>query len=109
MRIELGRLARAGIEAHLGGNVEAAVRTALNHYVAEIQAGRAPIKLPNFCRELNPGEAELVLDLTLGPDCLALLERDATRQGTTASRLAAHCVLIYVAELDRQLERRIAL
>ncbi len=101
MKIELGRLACSGIEAHLGGNVEAAVSMALLRYADRLKSGPAPIALPGFCRDQeNQQDAEVVLDLAVDLECQTLLERDAARQGTTTSHLVAHAVLIYLAELE---------
>jgi hypothetical protein len=80
------------------GDIEAAVNAALLHYADKLRSGRAPIALPGFCRDQVDPAA--VLDLAVEPRCQALLVRDAARQGITVSRLAAHAVLIYLAELD---------
>ena len=41
------------------------------------------------------------MDLPLDERTWQLLQREARRQGTTVSQLAAHSVLVYLAELDR--------
>lgn len=101
MRIELGRVACSGIEAHLGGDTEAAVNAALLHYTERLRSGREPIALPSFCCDRDNSEAPpAVLHLAVDPKCQALLKRDAARQGTSVARLAEHAVLVYLAELD---------
>jgi len=101
MRIALGTFASSGIKAHMGPDIEAAVRTALLHYTQKLKDGRAPIAMPRFLRDqVTPQSAEAVFELTVDCECQELLEREATRQGTSASQLAVHAVLIYLAELE---------
>jgi hypothetical protein len=99
MRIALGTFTRTGIEAQLGSDLGAAVQAALCHYAGKLKAGRPPIDPPSFARE--PAAAESVaLDLSVDSEVEALLEREAVRQQTSLSQLAAHTVLVYLAELD---------
>lgn len=100
MKVELGKLACSGIEAHLGNDIPAGVRTALFHYARKLKAGRRPLALPRFLADAERGKSELAFDLTVDPETEAMLEREALRQRTTTSQLAAHTVLIYLAELE---------
>ena len=52
---------------------------------------------------LEPVSAEpaTAVDLPVDECTWELLQREARRQGTTVARLAAHSVLVYLAELDR--------
>jgi hypothetical protein len=100
MRVRLGTFACAGIEAHLGADIEAAVHTALTHYTHGLKAGRAPLGLPPFYCEGAGSGNDVALDLTVDRDSRELLEREAERQGATVSQLATHSVLSYLAELD---------
>lgn len=100
MRVALGKFARSAIEAQLGGDVVGTVQAALSHYTGKLRSGRPPIELPRFCRETAPGKAEVAFDLAVDPETEALLEREAAKQKTSVSLLAAHSVLIYLAELD---------
>lgn len=101
MKVNLGTFACKGIESSLGADVAAGVRTALADYVRRIESGAAPIGVPPFA--LSPAEASTAtsLDLSLDERTWATLRREADRQGTTLSRLAAHSVLVYLAEFDR--------
>jgi len=96
--VELGKLACQGLEGHFGGDVTAGVRKALLHYTYKLKVGRRPVAAPRFL-DSDPvvhGKFELTLDR----ETEALLVQEAERQRTTASRLAAHAVLVYLAELD---------
>ena len=100
MKVALGKFACAGIETHLGDDIRAGTRTALFHYARKLKAGRRPVALPSFLRDLAPQEDELAFDLTVDPETEAMLEQEALRQRTTMSQLAAHTVLVYLAELE---------
>ncbi len=98
MRIALGRLACSGISNQLGVDPATGVRAALLHYAGKLKAGREPIGVPRFSRgERAPVVA---LELTVDAETEAVLMREAARQGTSISELAAHSVLAYLAELD---------
>ncbi len=45
-------------------------------------------------------EPEVAFDLAVDPETEAMLEQEALRQRTTLSQLAAHTVLVYLAELE---------
>jgi len=100
MRIALGTFARSGIETQLGGDLDAAVQAALCHYAGKLRSGRPPIAPPNFARPASPADSAVSLDLAVDSETEALLEREAARQKTSVSQLAAHTVLVYLAELD---------
>ena len=100
MRVALGAFACAGIRAHMGGNVPAAVEKAVFHYTSKLKAGRAPIEVPRFDNGLGTKDPELVLNLELAPEIEELLVREAARQGASLEDLVAHAVLLYLAELD---------
>jgi hypothetical protein len=96
--MELGKLACSGLEGHFGNDLAGGTRKALLHYVYKLKAGRRPLEVPRFLRSETPPSAKF--DLTLDRETEALLAREARRQRTTTSRLAAHAVLLYLAELD---------
>jgi hypothetical protein len=100
MRVALGKFTCSGIEAHLGDDIPAAVRTALIHYARKLKAGRNPVAPPHFLPDQASQGPQLAFDLTVDPETEAMLEREAQRQRTTMSRLAAHTVLVYLAELE---------
>lgn len=100
MRVSLGKFACSGIEAHLGEDIPAGVRTALSHYVRKLNAGRGPLAPPTFLGDLTPPEPQATFDLSVDADVEAALDREAERQGTTLSQLVAHTVMVYLAELD---------
>jgi len=98
VRVELGKLACSGLEGHFGTDVSAGTRKALLHYAYKLKAGRRPVAAPRFLQAQTSAEVEF--DLTLDRETEALLVQEARRQRTTMSRLAAHAVLVYLAELD---------
>ena len=98
VNVELGKLSCNGLEGHFGGDVSGGTRKALLHYAYKLKAGRRPVAVPRFL----PSEPSpcAKFELTLDRDTEALLAQEARRQQTTMSRLAAHAVLVYLAELD---------
>lgn len=98
VRVELGKLACNGLEGHFGADLSAGSRKALLHYAYKLKAGRRPIAAPRFLEAKTT--PEVAFDLTLDRETEALLAQEARRQRTTMSRLAAHAVLVYLAELD---------
>jgi hypothetical protein len=99
MKISLGTLASTGIEAHLGSDLAIGVREALADYTRRLGSDAPPIEMPRVVNETAP--AAKVLDLPVSEETRRLLEREASRQGATVSQLAAHSVLVYLAEIDR--------
>jgi hypothetical protein len=100
MRVSLGKFACSGIEAHLGEDIPAGARTAILHYARKLKAGRGPLATPAFLGDLTSPEPQATFDLTVDAETEAVLGREAERQGTTLSQLAAHTVMVYLAELD---------
>jgi hypothetical protein len=99
MRVALGTFARSGIESQLGSDVVGAVQAALYHYTGKLEAGRSPIELPQIFKP-DPKDRKTAYELAVDPEIETLLEREAERQGADVDDLAAHSVLIYLAELD---------
>jgi hypothetical protein len=56
--------------------------------------------IPPSSLSSTPRESDVAIELTLDAQTEALFEQEAARQGTTVSQLAAHSVLVYLAELD---------
>lgn len=100
MKIAIGTLARYGIESELNSDLGDAVRAALGHYCGKLEAGRPPVEPPRF---LDAGErvgGDTVLDLPIDRETEDILRREARAQSIDLERLAAHTVLVYLAELD---------
>jgi hypothetical protein len=96
--VELGKTACTGLEGHFGSDLAGGTRKALLHYSYKLKSGRRPIAAPRFLR--SPASPAAKFDLTLDRETELLLAREAREQGTTVTRLAAHAVLVYLAELD---------
>jgi len=100
VKVPIGTFACNGIEADLGADIPAAVRAALADFTQRLESGRTPIDLPRASVPVSR-EPVTVLDLPVDARTWQLLQREARRQNTTVGRLAAHSVLVYLAELDR--------
>lgn len=100
VKVPLGKFACNGIEAFLDSDIPAVVRAALSDFTQRIESGRPPVGLPRLS-DAAGAEPALDLDLPVDDRTWRVLEREAARQGTTVSQLAAHSVFVYLAELDR--------
>lgn len=103
MRVVLSTFACSGIEARLGGDLAAGVKTALRHYARSggSSAQNVP-RFPHFLGEPQVGHPGADLDLTVDPEIQALLEREAREtDGVSVEQIATHAVLAYLADLDR--------
>lgn len=100
MKVALGTFACNGIEAHLGVDLSAGVRAALSDLTERIESDRRPLGIPAMLGE-GGAEPAYAVDLPVDQHTWDVLQREAKRLGTTASELAAHSVLLYLAELDR--------
>lgn len=89
-----------GVEAHLGSDLAIGVREALASYTRRLDSESPPPEMPRFA-VAQLGQPEKALDLPVDEETWEVLEREAARQGATASELAAHSVLVYLAEIDR--------
>jgi hypothetical protein len=102
MKVELGELARNGLETRVGPDLPGAVNAALVYYVGKLSSGRRPVNFPSFLTEpgqesVNPqDEVEVEVDERIE----AVIYREASRQGTTPDALVRHAVLVYLAALD---------
>jgi hypothetical protein len=101
VKVPLGTFACNAIETYLDSDIAAGVRTALSDFTRRLESGRAPVELPGGPLEGISAEPATVVDQTLDERTWQLLWREACRQETTVSQLAAHSVLVYLAELDR--------
>ena len=90
-----------GIEAHLGSDLALGVREALANYTRQLDSASPPPGIPRFIAGALTVESGKSIDLPVDEETWKALELEAARQGTTASELAAHSVLVYLAEIDR--------
>src|SRR4029077_5058323 len=102
MRVVLSTFACSGIEALLGRDIGAGVQAALRHYTRAKGSDR---KAPAFSRFLgghSAGRSGADFELAVDPKILAALEREAREfDGVSVEQIAAHAVLVYLADLDR--------
>lgn len=90
-----------GVEAHLGSDLALGVREALANYTRQLDSESPPPAIPRFAGGALRAQPEKTLDFPVDEEIREALEREAARQGATASELAAHSVLVYLAEIDR--------
>lgn len=98
VNIQLGELACRGLESHFGSDFSSGVRKALVHYAYKLRVGRRPLAPPRFLADPPPPQE--VFDLTLDAETEAVLDEEARKQHVSISRLAAHAVFVYLAELE---------
>jgi hypothetical protein len=104
MKVALGIFACSGIETFLGGDLASGTQAALRHYTTLLRAGFEPIGLPAFCLGAWAGPSKAI-DVPLDSDIEQSLQREVQRLGASLEQLIAHAVLIYLADLDRSLDR----
>jgi hypothetical protein len=101
VKVPLGTFACNGIETHLDTDIAAGVRAALSDFTQRLESGRPPLELPRKPLNAAATEPVVAVDLCLDERTWQLLWREACRQETSTALLAAHSVLVYLAELDR--------
>ncbi|HKI66425.1 MAG TPA: hypothetical protein VJ989_04085 [Solirubrobacterales bacterium] len=100
MKLVLGTFARDGIEALWGSDLPGGVRRALRRYAARENSGVAGCLDRGWLQKL--GDDGVDLELSLDSETEKALERKAREySGVTVEELAAHAVLVYLADLDR--------
>jgi hypothetical protein len=109
MRVILGKFARSGLESQVGADLTAGVETAIRHYTGKLTYGRPPQTFPSFLgmsgsRDFGTHSADedepVVLEVALDFQTEALLRREAMKYDTDVDAIAAHSVMVYLAELD---------
>jgi len=98
VNVQLGELACRGLEGHFGSDLPNGAGKALIHYAYKLRMRRRPIAPPRFLGDPPPPQA--IFDLTLDSETEAVLTEEALEQHVTMSRLAAHAVFVYLAELE---------
>jgi hypothetical protein len=101
MQVGLGPFVRQGIEDRLGPDVRAGVEIALLYYFGKLSSGRGAPDYPPFLQTRGFEASVAEVELDVGPEVEAMISSEAERQHITVDRVAAHSVLIYLAELDR--------
>jgi hypothetical protein len=101
MQVGLGPFARKGLEDRLGPDIQAGVEVALLYYLGKQRSNRELPAYPFFLQNETFEDSVAVFDLNVGPEVEGMLEGEAERRQITVDRLIAHCVFIYLAELDR--------
>ena len=109
VKVPLGTFACNGIETNLDADIVACVRAALSDFTQRLESGHRPVDIPRAPAEPVSVEPAMAVDLPLDERTWQLLRGEARRQGTTICRLAAHAVMVYLAELDRLTSPKIAI
>lgn len=106
MRVALDIFARSGIETHLGQDLVGGVKAALRHYTRRLGCEDQDLPgFPRFRRELipDPERRGTELELAVDPAVEAALAHEAREfPGVTVEQLAAHAVMVYLADMDRR-------
>jgi hypothetical protein len=107
MKVVLNTFACSGIEAFLGRDIAAGVQTALRHYTRRGGSSeRRTRELPRFISSPSLGSCGADLELAVDPEIQAVLEREARESGgVPVEQVAAHAVLVYLADRDRASKR----
>ena len=111
MKVVLGPLAKAGLEDSVGPDIPAAISAALVYYVGKLESGKRPPRFPDFASvqgnrgggaESSPNDDldRLEVEVEVDSQVAATLAAEAESQGVGVEELAAHAVLVYLAELD---------
>lgn len=104
MRVTLGKFARSGIESQLGTDLAETVKAAVCHYTSKLESsGRPPVAPPSFF-DISPNSGPRrkgeEIELSLDSRSEAVLRREAFRRRMDVDALAAHSVMVYLAEID---------
>lgn len=108
VRVALGTFAREEIEARFGHDIAAGVWAALEYYADRLESGPAPAEFPRLRREQRAETPGADLELFVEPEIRRALEREARRSGVSVEQLAVHAVFVYLADLDRAAEEKLA-
>jgi hypothetical protein len=111
MKVVLGPLAKAGLEDNVGPDLPAAINAALVYYVGKLDSGKRPPRFPEFAsmqgnrqggEEMSPNAEQdrTAVEVEVDEQVVATLAAEAESQGVGVDDLAAHAVLVYLAELD---------
>jgi len=96
MKVPLGPLAKSGLEARGGDDLPVAIGAACAYYLGRLDSDCLPAPLPDFLLKAPPRpEIEVPVE---GPIEEALVAQ-ADRQGVGPAELAAHAVLVYLADV----------
>jgi hypothetical protein len=105
MRVKLDIFARSGIETHLGEDLVGGVRAALRHYTRRLSCEAEELPpFPRFRREPipDPERRGAEFELSIDPAVEAALVHEAEEfPGVTVEQMAAHAVMVYLADMDR--------
>lgn len=105
IKVSIGPFAEAMIDRHLGRDPSEVAEAALVRYAVRLVHGRPPEGIPRFrpaWRGVRRGGT--VVEPCVDGRTAALLAGEARRRRVTLDRIAAHAVLVYLAEIDALVE-----
>lgn len=100
MKVLLGPLAKSALESRVGSELPLAINAALDYYVQRIAGDRPPAPVPDFL-VAHGTQLEVRVDERVEAALVAVAEG----QGVGVPELAAHAVLVYLAELTPASDR----
>lgn len=105
MKVTIGPFAEAMIDRHLGRDPADVAEAALRRYAARLVHGPPPEGVPRFAGAWRGRCGRgTVVEPRVDRRTAALIAGEARRQGLTQERVAAHAVLLYLAEMDALVE-----
>lgn len=108
MRVALGTFAHREIRRRFGEDIAAGVQAALEHYARRLESASAPVEVPRFLRDQQEEAIAAKVEVIVELGIRETLEPEAHRSGVPIERLAVHAVFVYLADLDRASEKKLA-
>lgn len=100
VKVELGYFATRAMEARVGPDLALGIREAVKHYSRRLESGRKPLAPPSFLRGDESPDPETAMEVEIGAETEATVEREADRQHVSPQQILRHAVLTYLADLD---------
>jgi hypothetical protein len=98
VRLALGTFACICLETRFGPDIAKGAREAIRSYVAGLDSvSSPPLPFPSFRRGGSLPSDGIEIELCVGPEVQAVLEREARRQGVGVDELLTHAVFIHLA------------
>lgn len=106
MKVIVGPFALWGMQAQAGSNPGAGIETAVVHYIRRLKSSKPPSEVPPFRQDSDlqsdrTDQEGRVFHLVVERGTEAVLEQEASRQGTSLDRLVDHSIMVFLADMER--------